>query len=137
MRVGPRPHPRLRNPGLLHQSDRRAIEASGAALGTITWYPQGSAALTNADVRLLEDFAALAAVVLANARAYWDLHEVASGLQAAMQSRAVIEQAKGKLMAREGCTADEAFTMLARASQRENVKLRELARRVVLEDARL
>lgn len=69
--------------------------------------------------------------MLANARAYWDLHEVASGLPAAMRSRAVIEQAKGKLMATEGCSADEAFTLLARTSQRDNVKLRELARRIV------
>ena len=74
---------------------------------------------------------AQAAVVVANARAYWELHEVASGLQAAMQSRAVIEQAKGMLMVTEGCTADEAFTLLARTSQRDNVKLRELARRIV------
>ena len=47
------------------------------------------------------------------------------------QSRAVIEQAKGKLMAAEGCTADEAFATLVRASQRENVKLRDIALRLV------
>jgi AmiR/NasT family two-component response regulator len=54
-----------------------------------------------------------------------------------MQSRAVIEQAKGKLMAIEGFSPDEAFTRLARVSQSENVKLRELARQVVDEDRRL
>ncbi|MFW3168602.1 GAF and ANTAR domain-containing protein [Geodermatophilus sp. CPCC 206100] len=44
-----------------------------------------------------------------------------------MQSRAVIEQAKGVLMARHHCSADEAFTWLATESQRTNRKLRDLA----------
>jgi AmiR/NasT family two-component response regulator len=49
-----------------------------------------------------------------------------------MQSRAVIEQAKGILMARAAhLSADEAFDLLRKASQRENVKLREIAQRIV------
>jgi AmiR/NasT family two-component response regulator len=49
-----------------------------------------------------------------------------------MQSRAVIEQAKGILMARSpALTADEAFELLRKASQRENVKLRDIAQRIV------
>jgi AmiR/NasT family two-component response regulator len=70
-------------------------------------------------------------VVLANARAYWAAFELAEGLRQAMDSRAVIEQAKGKLMAQTGRTPDEAFAMLVSASQRENVKLRDVARRIV------
>ncbi|MDQ1374883.1 MAG: hypothetical protein QOJ09_2221, partial [Actinomycetota bacterium] len=42
-----------------------------------------------------------------------------------------IEQAKGILMAREGCDEDRAFDMLRRASQRTNRKLREIAHQVV------
>jgi hypothetical protein len=114
-----------------------ALPVSGGEMGTMTFFAREPGAFTSDDVDVAERFAALSAVVVANARAYWDLHEVASGLQAAMQSRAVIEQAKGKLMALEGCTADEAFTMLARASQRENVKLRELARRLIEPGGRL
>ena len=113
------------------------LEASGVQLGTITLYARHPGAFTEVDATVVPAVAAQAAVVLANARAYWDLHEVASGLQAAMQSRAVIEQAKGKIMAIEGCTPDEAFTLLARASQRDNVKLRELARRIVQDGAEL
>ncbi len=43
-------------------------------------------------------------------------------------SRAVIDQAKGVLMAVHRCTADEAFRMLVERSQHENVKLRDVAR---------
>ena len=48
-----------------------------------------------------------------------------------MKSRAVIEQAKGMLMAARRCDEDEAFDVLVRASQRENVKLRDIAARIV------
>jgi AmiR/NasT family two-component response regulator len=44
-----------------------------------------------------------------------------------MESRAAIEQAKGVLMARHGCTADEAFHLLAEESQRQGRKLRLVA----------
>lgn len=43
----------------------------------------------------------------------------------------VIEQAKGINMAHCGWTADQAFDALRRASQRENIKVRELAGMVV------
>lgn len=49
-----------------------------------------------------------------------------------MKSRAVIEQAKDMSMARSPERgADEAFEMLRKASQRENVKLRDIALRLV------
>jgi AmiR/NasT family two-component response regulator len=52
-------------------------------------------------------------------------------LTTALETRDVIGQAKGILMVREGLTADEAFDILARASQRMNIKLRDVAAQVV------
>jgi AmiR/NasT family two-component response regulator len=52
-------------------------------------------------------------------------------LQEALTSRAVIDQAKGMVMARNGVSADEAFTVLRTTSQRENRKLRDLAQEMV------
>jgi ANTAR domain len=43
----------------------------------------------------------------------------------------VIEQAKGIIMAQQGCGPDEAFDLLRRASQRTNVKVHELAAQMV------
>nr|WP_090340500.1 ANTAR domain-containing protein [Mycolicibacterium malmesburyense]CRL69837.1 putative regulatory protein [Mycolicibacterium malmesburyense] len=48
-------------------------------------------------------------------------------LLAALQSRGAIEQAKGALMGLCGCDAEQAWSILRRASQEFNVKLRELA----------
>ncbi len=72
-------------------------------------------------------FAAQAAVALSNARVHDATKALAHHLSEAIASRDVIGQAKGILMAREGCSADEAFDMLRRASQRENRKLRDVA----------
>ena len=52
------------------------------------------------------------------------------GLRQAMASRAVIEQAKGILMAQHRCGPDQAFDLLRRASQHRNVKVSELAQKV-------
>ena len=56
-------------------------------------------------------------------------------LQARLASMPVIEQAKGIIMARQGCAEDQAFDALRRASQRENVKLRDLAASIVARTA--
>ena len=57
-------------------------------------------------------------------------------LQDALESRDVIGQAKGILMAREGLDADEAFDVLRRASQRTNRKLRDVASDLITRQAR-
>jgi AmiR/NasT family two-component response regulator len=52
-------------------------------------------------------------------------------LMARIATMPPIEQAKGMLMAQQGCTEDEAFDLLRRASQRANVPVRELAIRII------
>src|SRR5438046_1109506 len=48
-----------------------------------------------------------------------------------MRSRAIIEQAKGFLSAALNCGLDEAFGHLARLSQHENLKVAEVAARII------
>jgi transcriptional regulator with GAF, ATPase, and Fis domain len=57
-----------------------------------------------------------------------DLHEQ---LSEAIKSRAVIEQAKGIVMAQQHCSADDAFNVLTTQSQNSNTKLRDVAAAVV------
>lgn len=49
------------------------------------------------------------------------------GLLAAMEHRAVIEQAKGVIMNTMHCSADAAFAVLVAQSQAQNRKVREIA----------
>jgi GAF domain-containing protein len=72
-------------------------------------------------------FAAQAAIVLANASAYWGARAKAAQLEEALANRAVIDQAKGIIMSTMRCDADEAFAMLVKQSQQQNRKLREVA----------
>jgi len=100
-------------------------------IGALNLYSETPERFDAEIVRALESFAQQAAILAANARAYWGAVELAEQLQRAMESRATIEQAKGILIARTGGTAEEAFALLVRASQRENRKLREIAAEVV------
>ena len=107
------------------------LRAAGYTFGALNMYATRDGGFDAVDESDAEMFATQVSVVLANARAYWDAFDLAQGLRQAMDSRAVIEQAKGKIMGANGCSPDEAFDLLVRASQRQNTKLRDVARRVV------
>jgi GAF domain-containing protein len=102
-------------------------------VGAMNLYAGEERAFGESDRNAALQFAAQAAIVLANAQAYWDAYELSARLGEAMKSRALIEQAKGILMGGRGCTPDAAFEALFRAAQREQVNLREMARRVVVD----
>ena len=70
-------------------------------------------------------------MAVGNIHLYETTRQRAEHLEIAMQNRAVIEQAKGILMAQRRCDAAEAFNILAAASQRANRKLREIAAAIV------
>ena len=80
---------------------------------------------------LAQTFAGYAAVALANAHLYDVTATLAQHMQAAMESRAVIEQAKGVIMGDRRCSADEAFQIMSKLSQDTNRKLRDVAAALV------
>lgn len=84
------------------------------------------------DVELVEAFAMQAALAIENAEAYFSAKQLADQLQIALDTRVVIEQAKGLLMA-QGRSGDEAFEVLRTRSQHDNRKLRDIASDVVAE----
>lgn len=57
--------------------------------------------------------------------------QLADQMRQAMETRSVIEQAKGMLIGAHGCSPDEAFQMLSDHSQRTNRKLRDVATAMV------
>lgn len=108
------------------------LVAGDDAAGAMNLYSRTENGFTAEDESVGMMLASAAAIVLINASAYWQAAQLGEQLSQAMQSRAVIEQAKGILMARSPrLTADEAFDMLRKASQRENIKLRDIAQRIV------
>ena len=59
-----------------------------------------------------------------------------ANLQRALDSRDIIGQAKGIIVATKRCTADEAFALLREQSQVENRKLAEVAMEIASNAAR-
>lgn len=81
------------------------------------------------DIALL--FAAQGGTALHNSSVYHASQTMIGDLQRALESRAVIEQAKGILHAKLGVPPEEAFHLISKMSQRTNTKVRELAAELV------
>lgn len=78
-----------------------------------------------------ETFAAQASTALTLALRQAQDAELADQLEQALATRSVIDQAVGILMAQQRCTADQAFALLRKHSQNNNLKLRTVAERLV------
>lgn len=107
------------------------LSVKGRGIGALNFYSRTPGAFTEDDEGLGSLFARQAAVALANASAYWGATALAEQLKEALTSRSVIDQAKGIIMGVQRCSADDAFDVLRRASQRENKKLRDIAQSIV------
>jgi GAF domain-containing protein len=99
----------------------------GATIGALNNYALRPGAFGEPDVRLGEEVAAFVAIAVGNAEAAARATDDVANMRRAMESRAVIEQAKGILMERYKVTSEQAFTLLTHSSQRTNVKLRDVA----------
>ena len=105
-------------------SGRMTVDAERAkTLGGLNLYATSPHAFTAQDQMLAILLSSLGAVVLDAAKKQQDL-------RAAIASRQVIGEAIGILRAQSDLTSEQAFEMLSKASQRTNVKLRDLAQQI-------
>ncbi|CAL9537219.1 GAF and ANTAR domain-containing protein [Streptomyces collinus] len=100
------------------------LRADRRRLTVLTAYARKPGAFDEEATRVGRLFSAHVSIAL-------DSATVREQLTEAMHTRDLIGQATGILMERQGIDAAAAFESLVRASQRENVKLRDLARRIV------
>ena len=82
-------------------------------------------------VQAAEDLSVYAAVTLNNADLYFSATSLADQMTTAMQTRSVIEQAKGVIMGGRRCNAEEAFAVLVKESQTSHRKLRDVAQSII------
>ncbi|MBM7806201.1 GAF domain-containing protein [Geodermatophilus bullaregiensis] len=102
-------------------------------IGALNVYGTDGGTFDEQTRELATTFASYAAVAVANAGLYSSTAQLAAQLQRALESRAVIDQAKGILMSRHGLSADAAFDLLAKQSQTAQRKLRDIAHDLVEE----
>lgn len=107
------------------------LVADQATLGAIKVYGEEADAFGAQAEDLLTRFAPQAAVLVANVQAFERARQLSEGLQEALRTRDVIGTAKGIVMAREGVDEEAAFAMLVSVSQRQNLKLRDVAEGLV------
>ncbi|WP_448615355.1 ANTAR domain-containing protein [Modestobacter sp. URMC 112] len=107
------------------------IDAGARVTGALNVYSREPDAFDEGSREVATRFAPYAAVAAGNLYAYQSARAMADDLQTALESRAVIDQAKGMLMERYRLTPERAFQVLAQASMKENKKLRQVAEELV------
>jgi GAF domain-containing protein len=107
------------------------LVAAGEALGALNLYARGAGVFDDLDTTVVRLAAQRCADTVAAAQEIIGARTLAAQLEQAMGSRAVIEQAKGVLMGLRGITEQEAFEIIRRHSQNRNIKVRDLAQRIV------
>lgn len=107
------------------------LNVAGKTVGALNAYGSEPDVFTGDLSEQMLTFAAQAEVALAVALRNAEQSEAVAQLHTAMQSRSVIDQALGILMARQQCTAEEAFAVLRAGSQSRNRKLADIAADII------
>ncbi len=100
-------------------------------IGTLNLFGARPGALDDATVRLGQALADVATIGLLQARAIRHQETLAEQLQTALNSRVVIEQAKGVIAERRQLDMDDSFALLRGTARNSNRGLSEFARAVV------
>jgi GAF domain-containing protein len=102
-----------------------------APIGALNLYTRRSGGLSAHDSARGRQFADHAAGAVALAARLAEVEDQRRHLQQALSSRSTIDQAMGIIMAQTRLSAEQAFDVLRRRSQQTNVKLRDIALRII------
>jgi GAF domain-containing protein len=103
------------------------LRTDNEVIGALNIYATTPRAFGPAEQLVTRRFADETSRALALALRLAEHSEMSAHLQAALASRAVIDQAVGIIMGHNRCTADQAFEVLRSISNNRNVKLRDIA----------
>jgi ANTAR domain len=98
---------------------------------TLSLYGARPRSLESGQLDLAELLIAFGDTVVGNAADYGDVQRTTQQLLAAAASRTLVDQAKGMLMHALGCNADEALQWMRRTSQERNIRVADVARKVI------
>lgn len=103
------------------------LPGHGGPLRTLNLYSRDNRGFTGTDVALIQLFALTAAYALHSSQRLYLAHTRAKDLDLALESRGIIDQAKGIIMGTRHVDAEDAFSILIQESQKSNIKLRVIA----------
>ena len=107
------------------------VPFQGRNVGAINLYAGTTHAWTTDEFAAARVLADLAGGYLINAHLLGEAQTLAAQLQFALDSRIIIEQAKGMMAGRHGMTPDAAFEVLRSYARSNQLKIRDVARDVV------
>ncbi|MCL6538055.1 MAG: GAF and ANTAR domain-containing protein [Acidothermus sp.] len=107
------------------------LAVRGEPIGAMNVYAAERRDWTPTEIETARLLADMAASYVANASDLEKLQRTAEQLRYALESRIIIEQAKGILAAEYHCTVDQAFVLLRDQSRAHGARLREVAHAVV------
>ena len=110
------------------------LRLRGEAIGALNLFRSEPGPLPDADLALGQALADVATIGILQERAIRRGEVVSEQLQAALNSRVVIEQAKGVLAQHLGLGMDEAFDRLRTFARNRNLRLREVACQIVQQE---
>jgi GAF domain-containing protein len=110
------------------------LRLRGEAIGALNLFHGQPGALPDADLAVGQALADVATIGILHERAIRRSDVLTEQLQTALNSRVVIEQAKGALAQHGKLTMDEAFDRLRRYARNHNARLSEVARKVIEAD---
>jgi GAF domain-containing protein len=112
------------------------LTVKGVSIGALNVYGEGFKAFDEVSESLATRFARQASATLANVEIHDRTVKLVTQLNEALGSRSVIDQARGILIARTGCTAEDAIEALKQRSQHEHRKIRDIASELVADATR-
>jgi transcriptional regulator with GAF, ATPase, and Fis domain len=100
-------------------------------IGALNLFSTDVGSIDEGDARTVQALADVATIGLLQERAVRRGEVLSEQLQGALNSRIVVEQAKGVIAQARGCTVDEAFDLLREHCRNNGLRLSEVARAVV------
>lgn len=100
-------------------------------IGALNLFARDHAVLDGRDRRLIRGLADVATIGILRERQTADRDETVRQLQVALESRVVIEQAKGRIVERSGCDMSEAFDRLRTHARQHRRRLGDVALAVI------
>jgi GAF domain-containing protein len=120
----------------VHSALSLPLIAPDGVVGAMNVYAHAKHVFDERAAELGEIFAVPAAIAVQNAQVLAQTQRLAAQLQAALETRGVIDRAVGIIMSRGGGTEDEALDRLRTLSQNEHRKMAVVARQIIDEAVR-
>lgn len=107
------------------------LRCQGAVIGALSLLHDRPTPLDDTRLRLAQALADAATACVIRQQALHEQRTQIAQLQAALESRILIEQAKGFLASSRGCSADQAFIRMRTYARNRRLKLSDVARQVL------